>query len=1786
MRCIVASLGMLLSASVVQAQQCPPTAPTGATQSDPINLGTFCASGSEDLRGATLFADYDTRTCFTNDFDENLNFQCYNGSSEDDVWIRFELTAQTTLSIAACAYNGAGARIHLLQGNTIGTGWSYINYIYNPGSCPSYQGTQQAGVYFLVFEHAANAYGYSQTTVNVTANAGIHSVPSPPGADFWTAVAIPDPLQCGTVLQETRTTEPCFRDDDADGKVDYYYSFTPVAPTYVQVTATATGFTPTVSILNNSGYSPVTANTLDQAGTTAANLVAGQKYYFCIEDGGWGAHGAITTSIASTITQHPPTVTVTATALTVFAGESVTLSAQGACSYTWSPAIGLNATTGPTVIATPPFTTTYLVTGFASTGGTATATVSIAVDNRLNRVITRAAKVPGIKTLDDLQQQSIQEVAVHTTYYDGIGRVMQEVDKQSSPEWQDQVAPIKYDEMGRQAKRYLPYSGGAMGQGSDGGYQADALQTQAAFYGAAGDRVANDASPWAMTQFEEAELNRPVEHGAPGTAWQPGAHTQHVRYRTNETNEVVRFTTQQVGSPSQTNPYYQPGSLSVQQTTAENGAVTLSYTDRAGRRVLVKQQQDASVTDPAAFAATYYVYDDFGNQSMVIQPAGVAELLTAGSYTMSPGFIDKWCFTFEYDSRQRLIHKYIPGGGSTWYVYNQRNLPILVGDAVGTWTFTKYDSYGRVIMTGLYPAAAGKSQSYLQDQADGTNILPYENTIESPTTSGQLAYTLTQSFPTLIVESDVLTRTFYDRYEYEPLTGRDFLPFEIDAPLISKESDQRDFYVTYDDLATRTVGLVTGQQERVLGTSDWLTTSIWYDADGRTIQTLADIPNGGPERTTLLLDFTGQVLATGVSHSFQDGVRQHWLYQENHYDHSGRLVRVDMKVDQRPKIQLANYGYNELGQLVDKQLHSVNRGLNSLQSVDYRYNIRGWLTHVNNRDLSNDSELEAGVDPNTDNLQREQPDLFGLELKYNTGLLLPSNSGSKPQYGGNISEMHWHTGNPDTGEKLRAYAYAYDAANRIKGAQFREWDPNTWSWIEPSVTYSVNNVTYDANGNLQTMTRHGDTEHPWESLDQFQYSYTGNQLIAVDDWAGSTPLALHDFEDNGNIYAQSRLQEYSYDLAGRLTADVNKGLTSITYNHLQQPVEVAFAANATRPGSATLTTYYTGSGRKLRTVTNGPSVDGQPQARETIYAGSAGFVYEDAGFGSGPELQFVPTPEGRLVYDAKATEENKRWVYEYHMKDHLGNLRFAFREEGLKKGEWNDSFEPSQRPGGGEKNIAVAGVAETRRRLPVRARTGEHVVVLGGVGTHARQIGPTVHLAVTAGDSIYASVWGSFEVPARLGLGKVLAGLTGTMQGVPVAENRTSSTQKAVARRWQPRLGINLTGLIGLTAGANTTSTGTPAAYMKVGLYDSDSALVVEVRKYLNDSVVAGEWQELQADLYAEENGYIKVELVDDSPKETYFDDLSLRLIDTKNFQENNYDPFGQNLVGIETTGNPDHHWQFNGKEKQDQFGLYWSDYGARSYDLQIGRWTTTDPLASQYFSASPYNYVGNNPVNAIDPDGRKIIFVNGLIKLFDIIPMGAPPAGYPYWNQRYTEFSTDFVDAAKNSFGDHRSFYATYEPSSLSSTTDRFEQGREYVTQHYESIVAGMDKKETFKFVAHSMGTAFAEGMIAELKARGWSTEKAVYINTFQASDINLGPDAQVVDYQNVDDPVLRIRAGGDIPGADKKIRVKTHKGYVDVLANTRTIHREFMSDPENFWKLVEAAMKSDENTIINVVD
>ncbi|MCB0517212.1 MAG: RHS repeat-associated core domain-containing protein [Chitinophagales bacterium] len=91
---------------------------------------------------------------------------------------------------------------------------------------------------------------------------------------------------------------------------------------------------------------------------------------------------------------------------------------------------------------------------------------------------------------------------------------------------------------------------------------------------------------------------------------------------------------------------------------------------------------------------------------------------------------------------------------------------------------------------------------------------------------------------------------------------------------------------------------------------------------------------------------------------------------------------------------------------------------------------------------------------------------------------------------------------------------------------------------------------------------------------------------------------------------------------------------------------------------------------------------------------------------------------------------------------------------------------------------------------------------------------------------------------------------------------------------------------------------------------------------------------------------------------------------------ENNYYPYGLEHKGYnDANGDAFYRYQYNNKELNPQLGLNWYDYGARFYDPAIARWGSVDPLAENYYSYSPYNYVMGNPILFVDPDGMDVNF-------------------------------------------------------------------------------------------------------------------------------------------------------------------------------------------------------------------
>jgi RHS repeat-associated protein len=1115
-----------------------------------------------------------------------------------------------------------------------------------------------------------------------------------------------------------------------------------------------------------------------------------------------------------------------------------------------------------------------------------------------------------ITSEEALLQAPADSVQISTTYFDGLGRPVQTVIRQESPLRRDVIQPIAYDAFGRQEKDYLPYTGEPT---KTGDYRPDALLEQYRFYtqaNAANAALPKTDYPYARKVFEASPLNRVLSQAAAGESW--ALHSGHaVAYaeRTNTAADSVwRWTVDAgTGATLAVAGHYEPGQLWVNQVTDEHGAATLEFKDKEGRVVLKQAEQGGG-----KFLSTCYVYDDMGNLRYVLPPQAVA-LLRANKRAVTAAVMD-YAFCYQYDHRQRLIIKKVPGAGEVHYVYDKLDRVALSQDAnqrlTGQWSFTKYDVLSRPILTGLYThPAAGADRLYLQDQLNEQTILFESRSVDS----ANHHYT-NHAFPVLDTgNAQVLQVSYYDDYDFD---NNGSLDVAFDS--ISHAFKERPFY--------RVRGQFTGSKTRILGTDIWLWNVSFFDDQYRVLQTQTDNHLGGKDVLTSRYDFSGKVLETKLVHQ-KPGRPDVPIAQDFVYDHAGRLLETRQSTGQEAAEVIARQSYNELGQLQTKQLG------NNLQQLDYNYNIRGWLTGINDAALSNPR------------------DLFGLQLSYDKGF-------DKEYFNGNISGMRWKSSRDNI---QRAYGYHYDSLSRILQADYRALDPATHSWTAEQEAdqghFDVSGIGYDANGNILSMERRGLTgvlpgqnKYRYGPLDQLRYAYRGNQLKAVDDEV-VTPDNQGDFEDNGRHY-NGVLAEYGYDANGNLTSDLNKGITGIAYNHLNLPARIFFGEKGS------MEFVYSASGLKLRKIVREA---GKPNVT-TDYSGA--FVYRN------DTLQFAHTAEGRVLY--RPQDHSRTWAYEYHYQDHLGNTRLAFRrqEHEVKVA----TMEPSRLA---DEQQDFDNIAETRS--PESSYNGNYSSRLHA--TENKPLGPFTMLPVQRGDSLTMSAFANYQPDSPSGKAWTLAAFVASLfnQGA----EPPPGTEGYRNGRYTPYIGLALA----VSVLAQQPEPGVPNAYLKYIVLDQDSTYVYSDVQVIS-SAAGQSWQELQMAYKVAQEGFVQVFVYNESGQEVFFDDLTIRKDPALIVQENHYDPWGMNLVGIEKQGRPNHKFQYNGKEKQEELGLHWNDYGARFYDPQLGRWHVPDPLAENHYGLTPYNYVLNNPLSYMDPMGMDTVNANTTqpIKQQDVI--------------------------------------------------------------------------------------------------------------------------------------------------------------------------------------------------------
>jgi len=360
-------------------------------------------------------------------------------------------------------------------------------------------------------------------------------------------------------------------------------------------------------------------------------------------------------------------------------------------------------------------------------------------------------------------------------------------------------------------------------------------------------------------------------------------------------------------------------------------------------------------------------------------------------------------------------------------------------------------------------------------------------------------------------------------------------------------------------------------------------------------------------RIRTLTDFEGKVLRKQTEQLWVPDIGRLATDETFDYTPQGRLERHNHSVEGpygNNNTELAFMRYDPLGKQIGKRWDG------GLEDIGYTYNIRGWLKEINSR-------------------------AFKFELFYNQ----PANG--IPLYNGNIAQTRWWSVRDN---RWRSYTYRYDALNRLLEANYHNESRGI------SGSYDVS-LEYDKQGNIQHLTRYGLQENPTNNvmIDNLRYFYdpaNPNRLLKVTDLTNSHA----GFRDDGNgTLAGDPDDDYEYDQDGNMTADQNKEISYIAYNHANMPTHVNM-----RRGYIEF--IYDALGNKWYKFSKDGAAE-EAKGTAYIFGMQYEFKYNDY-IKYDWKLMFIGTDEGYVsaVYPEGIDNEFK-FQYVYNHTDHLGNIR-------------------------------------------------------------------------------------------------------------------------------------------------------------------------------------------------------------------------------------------------------------------------------------------------------------------------------------------------------------------------------------------------------------------------------------------------------------------------------------------------------------------------------------------------
>ena len=857
-------------------------------------------------------------------------------------------------------------------------------------------------------------------------------------------------------------------------------------------------------------------------------------------------------------------------------------------------------------------------------------------------ITIEAIKKEGIQTSAQVDALTEEEKVTSTTYLDGLGRSVQSVVHQASPLKKDMVSQNVFDAFGRVQRQYMGYTATT----NDGSFHHQAVSEQLDFYQNGATRVENSDYPYAEVKYEKSPLNRVLEGGAQGKDWQlDQGHTDKGHIEVNNANEIRYWKYNQTPPYYYSDSYYPAGSLIKGITTDSEGNQSVTYTDPFGN-VVYSASEVSETNGVTEWAETYNIYDDFLRLAFIISPEGVKELANTGNSNWSlqdAAFVDRWATCYKYDERHRITEQTINGAGTDEVVYNRYNHVVMTRNAEqrtnNEWVYIKCDYLGRPTMTGIYNNPASRSQQAQNIETFYANTERWTHYEQRTTTTR--GYTLDQSYPT---DATIVHNTFYyDDYDFNNDGTADY---QLTNTLLGNAA-----------VAQTHLGLQTGNKTLILETTQELRSVTFYDEYYRVQQVRKDNELTPIMNDYLEVHYNDEYEADEVVEFHTVNGKQIAIKNRVEYDHIGRMTNMYQSVNEYiassgtpppggggpvggNERQICAYKYNELGMVIEKDLHQKDDG-NFLQSIDYSFNIRGWLTGINNSELTND-----GTKNNDNN------DLFGLELLYNdaSGFFSPSGGdaqgaeGANLRYDGLITGVKWQTKHTQVNastQRERSFTYEYDKLNRLTSSNYAAKEINGNGWTEELDGYNTA-YTYDLNGNIQTLQRYalyqGAAQR--EQIDNLVYRYdangdgtgasTGNKLTRVED------LSTAASRDQGY---KAAAVNYQYNSNGNTTFDAHKSVT-LAYNHLN------LAKRVTKSANDFIDYTFDGMGNKLaKRVTEAGAV-----TRHIHYIGSC--IYD------GNDLQYFLFAEGRVKKNGL-----NNFTYEYHITDHQGNARVMFEED-------------------------------------------------------------------------------------------------------------------------------------------------------------------------------------------------------------------------------------------------------------------------------------------------------------------------------------------------------------------------------------------------------------------------------------------------------------------------------------------------------------------------------------------